>query len=326
MARVNGPAAEIHRALGAAGVPLSASQVARAMADGLGPVGDCEDPISHWRALAQLRRGQSARLPEADFAALALAGSGHPCDRLRGTLLRLGPGGQVTTVDPLDEVRVATEGRNLEVETAFHLAGESDDSSELPYGASLALRFIKGSIASGPVWSERSRDPADVKLEHLGRAQAAMDSLAERLDGAPSKEIDASDLAAVTNYPEESVIATTRVFDAVFGSDWTNGGVPLVESADLETLTAVVRAAEALLPVFEKKMVPLRSESIRWQIVAVCVPVILAMTRFVTSGDDTLRGLSELTSLFQTTAAQLERSGPLGLGPIQSANRPTQIT
>jgi hypothetical protein len=278
VARANGPALEIHARLSAAGVDFTPSQLARALSDNLGPLDECADEIAHWRALTRVRVGESNRLPEADIAAMKLAVAGFSCLRLRDAILRLSETTEPPGKDPETTKQLAGEDRSWEVEQSVEEALEPGEVDEKSYGARLTHQFIANSKAAGPVRPEVELSSEEKELEQIGRAQAVLDGFDLKLKGAATSDaIDLEDVSIVVDYPAETVEAALTGFDRVFGDDWLDGGIRYVQEADLDDLVVAVRAANAMAPIFESRVTQLGEGRLRWNAVAIFVPVVLTM-------------------------------------------------
>ena len=277
------------------------------MIDHIDPLDDAPDPAAHWRELSSMRAGTSRRLPEADITAMALAVAQFPCLRLRDAILRLADTTPPSTEELQTAEQLKVQDRNPEVERSVMEATQPGDVREKSYGARLARRFVDGSKAAGPVRPGSERPAEEVELEHVGRAQGVMDDLAKKLTGVATSDcIDIDDLATVTQFPTDSVSTALREFDAVLGNDWLVGGARAVETADLHVLAEAVRSADAVMPLYERVAVRVGAGRFRWQVVAVCVPAMLALAGLVPasmSGDRS--PLLELTGRITEVASLL---------------------
>lgn len=298
MVRVNRPAQDVYERLQAANIRLSASQVAKALSDGLGPLPETPDETAHWQAVDRLRVGSSQRMPDADIAAMRLAVDGHPCPRLRDAILRLSD--TSSPAGPEDEIQhLAREGRDWEIEKAVDEALALGEVDEKPYAARLTGRFMNNSRAAGPVRPTVDLSPEQVDQEHIGRTQAVLEGFRLKIEGEVTSEaLDIGDLAAVTRFPAETVEIAVTQFDQVLGNDWLRGGERYVRQAEPWMLAAAVRAGDAMVPLFEQSAVTVGTGILKWRVVAIAVPIVLTLLGLL-PGEGSLPGPPDMTAFMQ---------------------------
>jgi len=295
-----------------AGAALTIGQLQRAIDAGLAPLDDTADPIGHWRAYASLAAGPSRRLPEADEAAMALAVALFPCARLTAAVTRLRA---ITKPQDEDDEVVAEEVMTEALSTA-------DDKS---YGARIAARLLVGSKRSG---LPQPRDSAENEaLHHLGRAQAVLTEFSKMARGASlHTAIDAIDsklLAAVigSGVSAPMVDLVIRSFEQAFGQEDLLGSTDrLVADADPAMLARAVHAADALVPLFEKLVVPVGTGRSRWQVVAVMTPLMLDIGGLMRAAAD--NGANDLMPAFSNMLTGLSETEELTPAASHSAEPP----
>ncbi len=269
------------------GVALTTGLLQRAIDAGLGPLDDAADPIGYWRAYASLAAGPSRRLPEADEAAMALAVALFPCARLIAAVTRLGA---ITKLQDESDDVVA------EVVMTEALSAADDKS----YGARIGARLLTGSKRSGAPWPRASAE--NEALHHLGRAQAVLAEFSEMARGASLSTIrgfDAGDLAAVIGMGVSAAMVdlVIRSLEQVFGPEDLLGSTDrLVADADPAMLARAVRAADALVPLFEKLLIPVGTGRSHWQVVAVIARVMLVIGGLMRAAAD--NGANDLMPAF----------------------------
>lgn len=290
--RVTSQIREAHQTLEAAGGRrLSPSQLQRAFEQRL--IGDLSE-VEALLALDALAAGPSGRRPDDDAVAMALAVAGVSCPRLPEAVARF----RKRTPDPANDPESNAE----------HYMAESQASSPggiISYGSRLARRFLEGSMRSEPVRAQpeapTGKDRKVIReqdaLERLGRAQAVITQFGEIIEGSPAAEtIDSDDVAAVVGHgiTPEAVRVTSQWFDLAFGPGWSRAD-ELVENADSATLTASVRAADALRPLFEQLIFPVGTK--RWEVVGGLLPVVIGLVDLVRQQGD-VRTAAELLLAF----------------------------
>jgi hypothetical protein len=307
-----------------AGVALTIGQVQRAIDAGLGPLDDAADPIRHWQTYASLAAGPSRRLPEADEAAMALAVALFPCARLTAAVTRLGA--ITKSQDEYDEVVAekvmiwALSADELVAEEVMTEARSAADDKS--YGARIAVRLLAGSRRSGaprPTDSTENEAP-----ENIWPAQAVLTEFSEMAHGAPLQTaIDSEDLAAVIGRGVSApmVELVVRSFQQVFGqTDLLGSADRLVADSDPATLARAVHAADALVPLLEKLLVPAATARSRWQVVATLTPVALAIGDLMRAAAD--NGANDLMPAFSNMLTGLSEAEELTSAAPHSAEPP----
>jgi hypothetical protein len=315
-----------------AGVALTIGQVQRAIDAGLGPLDNAADPIGHWQTYASLAAGPSRRLPEADEAAMALAVALFPCARLTAAVTQLGA--ITKSQDEYDEV-VAEEvmpwALSADELVAEEVMTEAQSAAEdKSYGARIAVRLLAGSRRSGAPWPRASEFGQDVSaaknkaLHHLGRAQTVLAEFSEMAHGAPLQTvINSEDLAAVIGRGVSAPMGelVVRSFQQVFGqTDLLGSADRLVADSDPPTLARAVHAADALVPLFERLVVPVGTGRSRWQVVAVMTPLMLDIGGLMRAAAD--NGANDLMPAFSNMLAGLSEAEELTPAASHSAEPP----
>ena len=243
---------------------LSESQLQLAVDARLGPSRDADYPTSHWRAVSALAvrdKGRQPRLPPADDVAVDLAIDGYPCLRLKDAVLMM-----IAVNDhPSNPEQVAEE-----LMRSAQRPGENET-----YLPRIAKRMLDGAVARPGVKGE------DAQLERLGQAHAVATTMSEVAGGAPpTVALDPDDVAQVFGIPVEIVRAYIPAFEATFGPGNVLDNIDsLVKRASSDELAIALRAASALVPLFEGLVVPLGSARTRRRWVATAAPLMLVVGR-----------------------------------------------